>query len=493
MGNTPLGTKTTAQDTKSNWTWGMFDIDIGTPQPPEPPQTQPTMMIRNKANGFCMKEGGNENNESGLKLVMDTCNVRDPKQNFRVDRNQGMVYATSVANRCMDDGGGLTGSIFHLWPCDSNNTNQRFGFYDDGTIKNRLASEPQTNIRCMDAGANNRANIGSQYQLYDCYDGRGTQQFELVPNWSSICTGSTAVQTDPRCISYCESIQNNAAMIQEATQCKLDKWQRGYCNNDLILNAQNATCMDYCNPGRMDINVDTNDWCTSKRRDLCATRERTLKANMLAKNDDDSKQAYKDLITSQACACYLPESVYTEYVDDMKRKMGLKSGQQDMIITFLEANKKCMYPPCATTRPEFRPFVCPALQLCIQNIDVDIQGSTITGSSDVNAAMNCFNSIQSTRKCNHSYGPWTDCVDGTQTRIGTPTSDSDSGCQPSKETQKCESATTPSTPPPPTNPTSPPIGTTTSSTSYITAVYVVVVVCIILFILFFVIYVVALN
>lgn len=424
--------------------------------------TQPTVLIKNKATGFCMKEGGNEPGSSmGLNLVMDTCNIRDPKQNFRVDTTNGMIQATSVENRCLDDGGGLSGSKFHLWPCDPNNQNQRFGLYDDGSVKNRMKTEPQTNVRCMDGGDNGRANIGSSYQLYDCYDGRRTQQFEVVPNWSSICTGP-AVQTDPRCLLYCSSIQTDANMKQEALQCKLDKWQRGLCNNDFILRLD-PTCMDYCNPGRSDTDVDTTEWCTKKRKELCASKEQKLKADMLAKNDEDSKKAYKDFINSQTCACYLPDTIYDDYIADMKRKMGLKPGQQDMIITFLDANKKCMYPPCATTRPEFRPFTCPSLQLCVQNIDVDIQGSTVTGSSDVAAAQNCFNSIQNTKKCNYTYGPWTDCTNGTQTRTSTPTSDSDPSCSSTTESQACTASTSP-TPPPTTNPTTTDPTTTTTTT-----------------------------
>ena len=422
--------------------------------------TTPDIAIRNKGTELCMEASSLEDGSSFQKLVMNRCDMRNPNQRFKQIGNN-MYQTESVGKRCLDDGGGRATSKLHLVTCDRTNPNQTFVLNGGGQLSN-----PNKPGLCVDAGADGRATIGSFAQLYQCAPSNPNQQFEHVFILSDMCKGDAA-RTNPTCYNYCQSIQKDTAFAAEAAQCNLDQWQQGYCTvGDRIVSKDNSYCYSYCNPARTDMSASVNEWCNSKRKAWCEERLRSLQNNMAAHpTSTEVKTAYRDFLNAEQCACYLPDDIYNSYITDLKNKMGLVPGKHDLVIQQIENNMKCLYPPCGKASRAFRPFTCPSLELCFQNISVDIRGSTIEGSSDVNATQNCLNQIQETTECKYSYGPWTDCTGGKQSQSVTPAAGSSSECKAYTQQRDCTAGTSPSSPP--TTPPTPPAPAPPSTTGYV--------------------------
>lgn len=130
------------------------------------------------------------------------------------------------------------------------------------------------------------------------------------------------------------------------------------------------------------------------------------------------------LAKKQMCGCFLPQSVYDVYFEQLKAR--LKGTASESLPEY----KTCYFPDCA--RSELKPTTletCPSITNCIQNVVVDAKGNI--NNLDINSSAECGNFLGK-----WSVGDWGTCENGVQTRDVKCSSSSCSGDKPSI-TQSC--------------------------------------------------------
>jgi hypothetical protein len=249
------------------------------------------------------------------------------------------------------------------------------------------------------------------------------------------------------CVDWCSKVANED--VSSYKQCELYNWERNYCKDDKLLS--DAICVNYCNP--LSTDIASQEWCKTARQNYCKQQYDLYKS----KGDEE---LLKWLQTTE-CACYLPDEVYNSYSDNLKKKIG---SSNQLVLDYIDTHKKCLFPACAKQSKNYNHETCPDLMFCVQDVTLNITDSKITGSADVNASQKCALEIQNQKGCEYTYGNWSDCVNGSQSRTKTLSIGDVKTCYPGgTESQSCTIPTSPTTPD--TTTTTPDTTTTTPSTT----------------------------
>ena len=223
------------------------------------------------------------------------------------------------------------------------------------------------------------------------------------------------------CYNWCNSIKSDASQSTWYNQCVNDKWQQGYCSEpNRILDTQAGPCLDYCSTRSSTSTESDKQWCSDARKRECSK----LYYNIVF-NPSKAKEL-ENLISTAPCACYLPDEVYIQYADSIIKQMGLDPIKDAFTINYIKNNAKCVYPRCSIiSNPSFKdPATCPSISFCTQNVQIKVDGSTITGDMSTSQSLQCVAGIQNLEKdtnTNTNTNTDTDTDTNTNTNIDTST------------------------------------------------------------------------
>lgn len=142
-----------------------------------------------------------------------------------------------------------------------------------------------------------------------------------------------------------------------------------YCRNNMNSNF----CISYCNANPSK--------CVGTITGYCADAYKAGKAFTTVPLVDSTKGDTKN--NSEICACYMPSEYYQQYFNDLyKLTPGLKG--------LLDQNPRCSFGPCqrASIQNPTLSTTCPSNNICVQQIQYDVDGRIDSGSIQNNASCN---------------------------------------------------------------------------------------------------------
>gem|GEM_PF-5449255 len=182
----------------------------------------------------------------------------------------------------------------------------------------------------------------------------GSQNLEIVREY---CSFDENFFNDPRCFSFCT--QNNCSDLV-STNCR---------GTNLISSA----CQSFC------FSKQTNYDCSIELQNFCAI---------------------PDNQSLDVCGCFLPNSVYEAYYEELFRD---QVGDSSAIIREITSLPFCSYVPCSAGI--FKPrgdLTCPDQAVCVNQIVFNAEGE-ITFNGDVNLQLKCQQLLQT--NSNASFSP----------------------------------------------------------------------------------------
>jgi len=273
--------------------------------------------------------------------------------------------------------------------------------------------------------------------------------------------------TDPQCTNWCKNHVGSSSSTGD--KCILQDWQRGYCKGKNVMNLGDSDmyiCSTYCE--------DNPNFCHDRRKEYCQAKYYALRQayddanttmnSISSTNTQPSgffgtlrsflgldalspvEQAKLDLETflnDDQCGCYLPDSVYQEYADALKKKIGTTSV---LISNYIDNNSKCMYPSCATAKTTYKDGLeCPSVVLCSQNVSITLgeNASIEADSADINQSQECSSEINEkiTSQCEYgTWGDWSACENDIMKRTRTLLAGQSEVCTAMTETLACTSS-----------------------------------------------------